>query len=135
MPQGHVIKGSSPVFICFFLTDLLCFDLFSYCHFSSQDMNYRQGQGTIGQVCFFRIFSLFGYLYYIEETVRRCSRKQVLLLLKIWQIPQKTIVLQPRPQSNLKRGCFPAKYAKFLRTPILKNIYEQLLVLIFVITK
>ena len=31
-------------------------------------------------------------------------------------------------KNRLQHRCFPVKFAKFLRTPILKNIYERLLV-------
>ena len=30
-------------------------------------------------------------------------------------------------KKRLQHGCFPVKFAKFLRAPILKNIYERLL--------
>ena len=34
-------------------------------------------------------------------------------------------------KKRLHRKCFPVKFVKFLRTPILKNIYERLLLKIF----
>ena len=42
--------------------------------------------------------------------------------LKILQISQENII-----KKRLQHRCFPVKFAKFLRTPILKNIYERLL--------
>ena len=38
-------------------------------------------------------------------------------------------------KKRLQHGCFPVKLAKFLRTPIFKNICEQLLLNIELITQ
>ena len=44
----------------------------------------------------------------------------------------------PRPEILLKKRlwhrCFPVKFEKFLRTPILKNIYERLLLENYILT-
>ena len=39
----------------------------------------------------------------------------------------KTAVLESLFKKRLQRSCFPVEFAKFLRTPILKNISKQLL--------
>ena len=60
----------------------------------------------------------------------RCSVKKP--FLKIWQYSRETPVLESsfRPTTLLKRDSnklFPVNIGKFLRTPILKNICERLL--------
>ena len=65
---------------------------------------------------------------------RKCSVKNY--ILKISQISQQNIVLESLFnnvagfQEILQHGCFPMKFAKFLRTPILKNICERLLLFV-----
>ena len=73
----------------------------------------------------------------VRSSHRRCSIKK--LLLKIWQYPWETPVLESlfKKAAGLKAcnfikkrpqyKCFPVNIAKFLRLAILKNICERLL--------
>ena len=38
-------------------------------------------------------------------------------------------------KKRLQHKCFPVKFARFLRTPILKNLYERLLCISYVLHK
>ena len=74
----------------------------------------------------------------LQQPPEVLSKKK--MFLKILQISQETPVLEPVfkkvagsdlglqfIKKRLQHRCFPVEFAIFLRTPILKNIFERLL--------
>ena len=61
-----------------------------------------------------------------ETATGGCSVKKD-VLKKFANFRGKHLFLIKLPAFKLQQGCFPVKFAKFLRTPILKNICKRLL--------
>ena len=72
-------------------------------------------------------------MFSFKSSHRRCSVKK--LFLKISQISQENTCVRNAAglqfcnfvKKRLQQWCFPVKFAELLRTPILKNIFERLL--------
>ena len=76
-------------------------------------------------------YSILNLQKHLEKQPPECSVKKV--FLKILQFSQKAVSFQVCNviKKRLQHRCFLVKCANFLRTPILKNICERLLLYLF----
>ena len=67
----------------------------------------------------------------VRSSHRRCSVKKGILKISQMSLEKKCVGVSYRSATLLKRDskhwCFPVKFAKFLRTSIIKNICERLI--------